>query len=100
MAVGRVRVKCWLGREGGGLVSRVVRFWESSGGCGGGVSVMKVGLWELGAEGFGGGFWVESWVVSRSGRSTGELVVWCLKVYEHVLGWSGNSLGSPLSPLI
>ena len=26
MAVGRVRVKCWLGREGGGLVSLVVKF--------------------------------------------------------------------------
>ena len=26
--------------------------WESSGGCGGGVSVEKAGLWEFGAEGF------------------------------------------------
>ena len=26
VVVGRVRVKCWLGREGGGLVSRMAKF--------------------------------------------------------------------------
>ena len=28
VAVGRVRVKCWLGCEGGGLASRMVEFGE------------------------------------------------------------------------
>ena len=64
-----------LGREGGGSMSGVVRFWESSGGCGGGVSVEKVGLDCWRKDGFGGRFRGEFWVVLGFGRSTRKLEV-------------------------
>ena len=54
-------------------MSEVVRFWEGEEGCGAGLAMGKVGLdcWVL--NGFGGGFWVEFWVVLGSGSAQGRL---------------------------
>ena len=54
--MGGFGLKRGLGREGGGSVSEVVRFWEGEEACGAGLAMEKVALEEWGAEGFRGGF--------------------------------------------
>ena len=63
--------------------------WGSSGGCGGGVSVEKVGLEEWVLNGLRGEFWVEFGVISGSGSAQGKLECWSLRVYRAsaVLEW-------------